>query len=90
MKFIFLCSISISRYQVEHSKINFISPCAHVLFSIYIVSLHVLKNKETVLSLLMVSVHCSEVASFQVRSFHPVVRSFHKIVRKNLSLINCI
>ena len=38
MKLIFSCSISIShsfeRYRVEHSKINFISLRAHVLFSI--------------------------------------------------------
>ena len=27
---------SLVRYQFEHSKINFISPRAHVLFSIYI------------------------------------------------------
>ena len=42
MKFIFECSTryltrslrSLVRYRVEHSKINFISPRSHVLFSI--------------------------------------------------------
>ena len=43
MEFLFLCStsylthllLSLVRNQVEHSKRNFISPRAHVLFSIY-------------------------------------------------------
>ena len=27
---------SLVRYRVEHLKVNFISPCTHVLFSIYL------------------------------------------------------
>ena len=30
---------SLVRYQVEHSKINFISPRAHVLLSMYLLGL---------------------------------------------------
>ena len=36
--YLLVFNLDISRvgaYRVEHSKINFISPCTHVLFSIY-------------------------------------------------------
>ena len=32
---VFTFDISLVRYRCEHSKINSISPCDHVLFSIY-------------------------------------------------------
>ena len=59
MKFIFSCSISISHsfaaltptwdIRVEHSKINFISPRAHVLFSMSLLSVDIVVWRVSVL-----------------------------------------